>query len=183
MAKATGPLFSLEASGTIGKTVTYSRWKGRPYVRVRVIPLNPYIAAQVRARNLIRCLALGQHWANATLQILDGEAERDELRIRAVTPDTFAWNGYLVEKGIGPGAAYFLAAEAIWVTFSPGEKTDWDDAATALVPPIPACPVGKVGGGMEAESYSPGLNFIAYMYALYKMDLYTLPTAVPPVYA
>ena len=182
MAKATGPLFSLEASGTVGKTITYSRWKGRPYVRVRVIPLNPYQVDQVAARNRIRGMAKGMHWANATLQILDGETERDELRIRDVTPDTYAWNGYLVDMGIGPGAAYWKEADIAYGALAPGEKTAWDDAADALVPPIPTCPVGAPGGGY-GESYSSGCVFFFYMYALYKMDLYTLPGAVPPVYA
>jgi hypothetical protein len=182
MAKTTGPLFSLEASGTLGKTVTYSHWKGRPYCRRRVIPLNPYEADQVRARNLIRCMAIGQFWANHTALILDGETEIDKTRIKAATPDGFAWNGFLVDSGIGPGAANFLAMETIWTAFSAGEKTAWDDAAAALVPAIPECPVGKAGGGSDSP-YSAGLVYLAYMYALYKMALYTLPTAVPPTYA
>lgn len=182
MAKATGPLFSLEASGTVGKTITYSRWKGRPYVRVRVIPLNPYDSDQVRARNLIRMMAIGMHWANATDMILTGESLDDEARIRLITPDTFAWNGYLVQMGIGPGATYFLASDNLWTALTAGEKTAWDNAAAALDPPIPQCPWGATGGGFEA-SQTAGKTFLKYMYALYKMDLYTLPTATPPVYA
>jgi len=183
MAKATGPLFSLEASGTVGKTITYSHWKGRPYVRRRVIPINVYEADQVKARNRIRCMALGMYWAQHTAMILDGESETDKVRIKAVTPDEFGWNGYLVDKGIGPGAAYWLEADIIYGALEPAEKTAWDDAAAALVPPIPSCPVGKAGGGMEAESYPPGCVFFFYMHALYKMALYTLPDATPPTYA
>lgn len=182
MAKTTGPLFSLEASGTIAKTITYSRWKGRPYSRVRVIPLNPFSAGQVRARDLIRCMALGQHWANATTMKLSGEPLRDELRIRAVTPDGFAWNGYLVDKGIGLGAANYAAMEILWNTFDAGMMTAWDDAAAALTPPIPECIVGTVSGSPPEPPIHAGLVFCSYMYALYKMDLYTLPTGVPPVY-
>ena len=182
MAKTTGPLFSLEASGTIAKTITYSRWKGRPYTRVRVIPLNPYHVDQVAARNRIRGMAKGMHWANVTAMKLDGELFTDEVRIRAITPDGFAWNGYLVDMGIGPGAAHWLEADIAYGALAPGEKTAWDAAADALVPPIPECPVGAPGGGY-GESYSSGCVFWFYMYALYKMDLYTLPSAVPPVYA
>ncbi len=50
MVKLTGPLFSLGASGTIGKTVTYSSWKGRAFARQRVIPHNPRSGGQVGAR-------------------------------------------------------------------------------------------------------------------------------------
>lgn len=38
MARTKGPLMSLDASGTIGKTITHSSWKGRTYARHRVDP-------------------------------------------------------------------------------------------------------------------------------------------------
>ena len=38
MAKVTGPLLSLEASGTVGDALTFSRWVGRPYVRRYTVP-------------------------------------------------------------------------------------------------------------------------------------------------
>ena len=41
MAKLTGPLFSLGASGTIAKTITFGKWKGIPTARQRVVPSNP----------------------------------------------------------------------------------------------------------------------------------------------
>jgi hypothetical protein len=182
MAKTTGPLFSLEASGTVGKTVTYSHWKGRPYVRRRVIPLNPFETDQVAARNRIRVMAAGMFWANHTAQILSGESDTDKVRIKAITPDDVAWNGYLVDKGIGPGATSYTEAGVIWNGLSPGEMTAWDDAAAALVPPIDDVPQGQAGGGFGAVARK-GMAFLNYMYALYKMELYTLPTAVPPTYA
>ena len=52
MAIPTGPLLSFGASGTIGKTVVFSKWKGRPYVRRHVIPSNPKTAAQTLTRNI-----------------------------------------------------------------------------------------------------------------------------------
>ena len=53
MTRVTGPLFSLTASGTIGDVITYSNWKGLPYVRTRVIPANPQTDNQVSARNTL----------------------------------------------------------------------------------------------------------------------------------
>ncbi|MDZ7721677.1 MAG: hypothetical protein U5R06_02325 [candidate division KSB1 bacterium] len=41
MAKVTAPLFSLDASGTIGKAFTFSKWKGRKQLRA-----NPRFAVQ-----------------------------------------------------------------------------------------------------------------------------------------
>ena len=53
MTRVTGPLFSLTASGTIGDVITYSNWKGLPYVRTRVIPANPQTAGQVSIRYMM----------------------------------------------------------------------------------------------------------------------------------
>ncbi len=50
MAKVTGPLFSMSASGSVGKAITYGIWKGRPWVRVHFTPENPKTAAQVNVR-------------------------------------------------------------------------------------------------------------------------------------
>jgi hypothetical protein len=53
MAKLTGPLFSLGASGTIGKTLTFGNWKGIHTSRQRVDPTNPKSAAQTAQRNIM----------------------------------------------------------------------------------------------------------------------------------
>jgi hypothetical protein len=58
MAKTNGPLFSLEASGTIGKAITYGKNKGRNFVRVRVTPANPQTAAQTGVRSNFSGLVL-----------------------------------------------------------------------------------------------------------------------------
>jgi hypothetical protein len=53
MAKVTGPLLSLDASGSVANTMTFSRWKGRNYVRQRVIPTYTNSATQAKIRQLI----------------------------------------------------------------------------------------------------------------------------------
>ncbi|RLI53581.1 MAG: hypothetical protein DRP09_15370 [Candidatus Thorarchaeota archaeon] len=50
MAKVHGPLFSMEASGTIAEGITYSRWRGISYVRQWFKPENPRSEAQVAQR-------------------------------------------------------------------------------------------------------------------------------------
>ena len=50
MARVTAPLFSLAASQSIGKTIVFSQWKGRFYVRLLVTPYNPKSAYQVGIR-------------------------------------------------------------------------------------------------------------------------------------
>lgn len=61
MVKVNGPMFSLDASGTLADAITFSRWKGRPYVRERVIPSNPRSGAQVGRRAMFTYLS--QEWA------------------------------------------------------------------------------------------------------------------------
>lgn len=51
MPRLTGPLFSLDARQTLGKTIVYSAWKGLSYCRLRVIPYNPKSAYQTGIRN------------------------------------------------------------------------------------------------------------------------------------
>lgn len=56
MARLTGPLMSLGASGTIADTLTYGNWKGIPYARTRVIPANPQSSSQTQTREVFRFL-------------------------------------------------------------------------------------------------------------------------------
>lgn len=54
MAKTTGPLLSLGASGTIARTVTFAKWRGVGYARQRVTPANPQSTAQTLTRDIFR---------------------------------------------------------------------------------------------------------------------------------
>lgn len=60
MAVVKGPLFSLDASGTVGGAVVYSTWKGRSYVRRHAVPANPKSAGQQSVRAMLRFLS--QYW-------------------------------------------------------------------------------------------------------------------------
>ena len=65
MAKLTGPLMSLDARGTIAKTITYSGWKGIKVARQRVVPANPNTAAQAAQRALMTTVV--EFWRNTNL--------------------------------------------------------------------------------------------------------------------
>jgi len=71
MAKVTGPLMSLDASGTVANTTTFSKWKGRNYVRLRVIPQNPQSVAQQAVRSALGTFAKA---ARAVLTIFNDAA-------------------------------------------------------------------------------------------------------------
>ena len=51
MAKVSGPLMSMTASGSLAKTLCFSVWKGKAYVRNHVIPSNPQSDGQQTARS------------------------------------------------------------------------------------------------------------------------------------
>ena len=51
MAKLTGPLLSMGARGTVGKTLVIADWKGVKYARQHVIPANPRTTEQTVTRD------------------------------------------------------------------------------------------------------------------------------------
>ncbi len=63
MAKTTAPLLSLGASGTVGKTLTFAKWRGVGYVRQRVTPANPRTTPQVLTRDIFS--NMGLRWKTA----------------------------------------------------------------------------------------------------------------------
>lgn len=73
MARVKGPLFSLEASGSVKKTIVYSKWKGRQYVRQHAIPLNPNSATQINVRKAWQILVAGWQAEDAPTQTVWNE--------------------------------------------------------------------------------------------------------------
>ena len=64
MVKVNAPAMSLDASGSLGGAIVFSKWKGRNYVRTLVRPSNPKSTLQVAVRSMMRFLA--QQWAHLT---------------------------------------------------------------------------------------------------------------------
>ncbi len=58
MSRVKGPLFSMSASGQLGKALVFSTWKGRPYCREYVIPENPNATKQENVRHAFQLLVL-----------------------------------------------------------------------------------------------------------------------------
>ena len=57
-------MLSFTASGTLADTVTFSKWKGRPYVRTRVIPKNPRSDSQTGMRQMMEFLT--RSWSSVS---------------------------------------------------------------------------------------------------------------------
>jgi hypothetical protein len=183
MAKVTGPLMSLDASGGFASTLVFGKWKGRNTVRQLVRPSNPQSADQELARNKVRIVGTAQHWANYATTKRSGETDtdKDELIFRA--PAGQAWNGYLSKSMIGAGALTWAAMETAWTALSGGQKTAWDTAAAALTPVFPAT-AQFAEDGVPSTAYSAGHGFFAYEYGLYIAGVATAaPTGTPPTYS
>lgn len=183
MAKVTGPLMSMDASGKFAGALVFSKWKGRPTVRQLVIPANPQSTNQTAQRNMVRVLGAGQHFAQLTTQKQSTETVTDKVALTALAPAGQAWNGFLVKSAIGSGSVNYTAAAAAYAALTAGEKTAWITAAAALTPAIldvaQSDPLGVPGTPM-----SKGEVFFHYVYGLYISGVNaTAPGATPPTYA
>lgn len=119
MVKLAGPALSLDASGTIGGLLTFSKWKGRPYVRTRVIPHNPKSDAQHGIRSMMKFLA--QAWAGLSAN------------------DKATWEAAADAKKISPFNAFQGANMSHWRDFLPPGKL-----STLLRVATPAAVTGTV---------------------------------------
>lgn len=183
MAKVTGPLMSMDASGKFAGTLVFGKWKGRPTVRQLVTPSNPQTLGQTDQRNMVRVLGAAQRFANLTTQIQSTETVTDKQLLTLAAPAGQAWNGYLVKSAIGAGSLNYTAAETAYAALTAPEKAAWDTAAGALVPAI--MPVAQtVTGGGAGTPIPAGEVFYHYVYGLYIAGINaTAPGAVPPTYA
>ena len=182
MAKVTGPLMSVSASGSFAGAMVFAGWKGRSYVRQLVIPMNPASAGQELARNNTRITGANQAFFNRTVMVRAGETETDKVLIAAMTPSGYAWNGYLVGQTIGANGSTIAAAKAAYTALTTLQKTAWDTAAAALSPAIPAVAQTEAGGGYIADMVAGEVHFIG-QYGLSVLGLASVPTGTPPSYA
>lgn len=183
MAKVTGPLMSMDASGKFGGALVFGKWKGRPTVRQLVTPSNPQTANQVKTRNAIRVMGEGQKFTNVTAMKRAGETLRDEEELTNRAPSGQAWNGFYVKSGIGADMITYDAARSAYTAFTAPEKSAWSSAAASLVPAIPNAAQGDTGGGYTTPM-DRGEVYFHHCYALYSAGVMdAAPSAVPPTYA
>ena len=181
MARVTGPLMSMEASGTIGKTLTFANWVGRQYVRRWTRPSNPQTADQMDQRNAFSVIGVGVSQANKCLQVNSSTTKTDEQAIRDKTPSGMRWNGYIQKVLTGSGAAGYKAAKLAWDALT--AKTAWETTAAGLTPPVPSAPTYLAGGAGGAGA-TPGEVLFIMNYGLYLVGARTtIPNSTAPTYA
>lgn len=162
MAVPTGPLLSFGASGTLAKTMVFSKWKGRPYVRRHVIPANPQTAAQTLTRNAFTFSSnvwkaaptlLRAPWERfAQGQVLSGRNAFIGKNTQNLRPevDILLWIG-------SPGAKGGLApVSAVLTPVSQG----FDVAVSAPAVPTGWTLTSAVAAALETQNPQTGTEFL-----------------------
>jgi hypothetical protein len=90
MARVSGPMMSVDASGKFGGSMVFAKWKGRNYVRQLVTPGNPKSAKQSGVRAMMGFLA--NAWAALTAGI------KDDYDAIATSRSISAFNAYVSEN-------------------------------------------------------------------------------------
>ncbi len=90
---------SLDASGTVGKTAVFSKWKGRNYVRLRVIPHNVQSAGQQLTRGFLGVIAkAAKAVLTAFKDTLPGLGSQFFIDAVAGAPSGQSWISYLQKQ-------------------------------------------------------------------------------------
>jgi len=127
MAKVTGPLMSMSASGSIGKAITFAAWKGTSYVRELVIPHNPQSNDQGDVR-----LVLGGT-AKAAAKVSVAGDYNGQLETLNKVPSGQSKQSFLVRYIIDNYMADATAFEAIYTAFEAHTaKADFTSSAGGI---------------------------------------------------
>ena len=122
-AKVLGPLLSLSASNTFGKTLTFSNWKGINTCRLKSNPSNPKTVDQQTNRAY---MAAGGKGSKALLSTGDLATY-----LRTVTPAQQSYVSYLTSQALGTSNATAIATLAAYnLVGNAAIKAFFDDAAS-----------------------------------------------------
>jgi len=137
-----GPLFSLDATGTIGKTVTYGHWKGRNVVRQRVIPNNPRSAAQTGQRGMLAFL--GAHWSGMSAPAKASYVDAAEAKQISAFNEFCSANLLRWQQNKAPTDTWPAAEAATPLTVTTMVCTGFAGYATVVVTPSGADDIGGI---------------------------------------
>ena len=102
MARVSGPLMSVDASGKFGGSMVFAKWKGRNYARQLVTPSNPKAAKQTGVRAMMAFLAT--QWK------------------AKVAPKWTGWSAAALARSISTFNAYVSENLARWQLFAAPTK-------------------------------------------------------------
>lgn len=106
MSKVLGPLLSLSASKTFGKTLTFANWKGINTVRLKSNPSNPKTTGQQTNRAYLAAGGKISKSVHPTAALA--------TYLRTVTPAQQSYISYLVSQALGTNNATVVATLAAY---------------------------------------------------------------------
>lgn len=166
MAKVTGPLYSLSASGTIGKAMVHFGWKGINVVREWLKPTNPKTANQGDVRIVFG--GLGQASRCVGLEDTTHTASPFALDARLCNPSGQTWASFLVQHLTNTYMSDATAYEAIYTAFEAHAQKAIFTAQAAILE-LADFNVSYKG---TAHVFSKGMQL--YMLALYGIGMLAL---------
>lgn len=165
---------SLDASGTVGKTATFSKWKGRNYVRVRVTPRNPQTENQAAVRTKLG--ALGQA-LSAVLTAFDAGATLGSPFYTTAVEFALAgqsWISSAMKRIIGTDFGAFDAAITAYDGLSSPDKGLYEDEAAIMGLTSFSLPYGTapavVGGAQVYLMLKYAIEFLGYTLSAGSLD-------------
>ena len=156
MSRVLGPLLSLDASKTFGRTLTFSKWKGINTVRLKSNPSNPQTTTQMTNRAYF---SAGGKITKAT-----DPSETEAVYIKTITPAQQSYASYLVSAVMGANYARITATKAFYNNVANATiKGYFDDAATQAG--VQAVNIGseayeQLSAGLVLMSAYAGSNFL-----------------------
>lgn len=159
MVKVFAPALSLDASGTIGNAITFSKWKGRHYVRERIIPANPRSGLQTGFRSMFKFLA--QNWA--ALAAPDKATYESLADSMAISPfnayvrlNQNRWRNY--KPGSHATPATETGTVATWNGGTPAATGGVSNVTLAMTPAVPGDNWGLAIFRSTSTGFTPGLS-------------------------
>ena len=159
MAKVGGPLLSVEASGTVARTLTFLRSRGNNVVRARVIPTNPQTMPQSQARIVLSFNGEASKRINLNqVGKADSATMTPKEYLISIQTTTGTWVSAFVQRGFPDGRVTFEADIAAYAALTEQEKTAWTTWNTAL-PNSFGVIVAPAGGAANVEAPAAAFLF------------------------
>jgi len=166
MARVTGPLMSMDASGTVAGAIVFSRWKGLSYVRRHAIPNNPRAPKQVSVRAMMTFVS--RAWGTSMIAVqapwnLAAETQHMSGFNYFIGHAMSRWRTFRGPQEQLPNVPVTPLSDAPTVTVTGGVREATLSIAYGLVPPNWAWLVFAALGAPVTPAFSNLVGAFAYV--------------------
>jgi len=136
MARTTGPLLSMDASGSVGNALTFAKWKGRNYVRRYAVPSNPQSTGQesIRSGMALYTAVYKNQTANVTSAFqAKAESEKYSVINAFISSGLNAWKSSILILANGAERGTWTSSGSVSVTGSAQQRGitwSWTESLT-----------------------------------------------------